>query len=243
MLSEKPWKPELVVRLFAGLFSSMLLGILVVNGYESVASEAVKKHRELLVFLVGIFSFHGVGLVLVDVFLRQHRTTWSEAFGFKEKRLPRALFLAVILTIVMLPLTLSLTELSAKMLRLLHMEVEPQEAVKVLQAATSHGELVLHGLAAILIAPFVEEVIFRGILYTAIKQRGYQKLALWGTSFFFALSHSNLMILLPLTLFAIMLTCLYETTNTLLAPILAHSLFNAANYAYLLFQKYQQGLL
>jgi membrane protease YdiL (CAAX protease family) len=101
----------------------------------------------------------------------------------------------------------------------------------------------MHGIAAILLAPFVEEVVFRGILYPSIKQSGFHRLALWGTSFFFALTHSNLMILLPLTLLAIVLTLLYETTNNLIAPIVTHSLFNAANYAYLLFQKYQQGLL
>jgi membrane protease YdiL (CAAX protease family) len=35
---------------------------------------------------------------------------------------------------------------------------------------------------------------------------------------------------------AVMLTLLYETTNNLLAPILTHSLFNMANYAFVLYQ-------
>ena len=243
MLSEKPWKADLVVRLLAGLFSSMLLGVLIVNGYESIASEAGKRHRDLLVFVVGLFSFHGVGLVLVNVFLRQHGLTWSQAFGFKEPRVARTIFLAVITVIVMLPITLSLTEVSGKILRLFNVPVEPQQAVKMMRVATSHAELLLHGIATILLAPFVEETVFRGILYPAIKQRGYHKLALWGTSFFFALTHSNVVILLPLTVLAIILTFLYETTNNLLAPIVAHGLFNAANYAYLLFQKYQEGML
>ncbi|HEV8543345.1 MAG TPA: type II CAAX endopeptidase family protein [Verrucomicrobiae bacterium] len=243
MLSEKPWKPELVVRLLAGLFSSMLLGVLIVNGYESMASEAGKQHRDLLAFAVGIISFHGVGLVLVHVFLQQHHVSWSEAFGFREPRLPRALFLAVITVIVMLPITLSLTELSRKILVYFQMPVEAQQAVKIMQVATSHAELALHGIATVILAPFVEELFFRGILYPTIKQSRFHSLALWGTSFFFALSHSNLLILLPLTVLAIILTFLYETTNNLLAPIVAHSLFNAANYAFLLFQKYQEGLL
>jgi membrane protease YdiL (CAAX protease family) len=38
------------------------------------------------------------------------------------------------------------------------------------------------------------------------------------------------MIFLPLTLLALALTWLYERTNNLLAPILAHSLFNGVNF-------------
>src|ERR1043165_7330844 len=144
MLSEKPWKADLVVRLLAGLFSSMLLGVLIVSGYESIASEAGKRHRDLLVFIVGIVSFHGVGLVLVHVFLRQHRITWSEAFGFQEARPARALFLAFITVIVMLPIPLSLTALSGKILHYFHVAVEPQQAVKVMQVATSRPELIMH---------------------------------------------------------------------------------------------------
>jgi membrane protease YdiL (CAAX protease family) len=233
----------MVVRLMAGLFASMLLGALIVSGYESVAAEGGKKHRDLLLFVVGIFTFHGVGLVLIDVFVRQHNISWGEAFGFNEPRLSRAIFLAVVVAIITLPIALSLTELSAKILRQFQVSVEPQQVVRVMQTANSRWQLVLHGLAAVFLAPFVEELFFRGILYPSIKQRGFRKLALWGTSIFFALTHSNLMIFLPLTVLAIILTFLYETTQNLLAPIITHSLFNAANFVYLLWHRFQQGEL
>jgi membrane protease YdiL (CAAX protease family) len=89
----------------------------------------------------------------------------------------------------------------------------------------------------------VEELVFRGVIYPAIKQRGYPSLALWGTSLFFAFSHNNMMIFLPLTVLAIILTFLYETTRNLLAPILTHSLFNAVNFSFLVWQRHQQGSL
>jgi membrane protease YdiL (CAAX protease family) len=244
MLAEKPWRPDLVVRLLAGIFASMLLGVLIVSGYESfTGGETGQRQRDLFLFFVSVLCFHGVGLVLVDVFLRQHQISWKEAFGFMEPRLTRALFLAVVVAIFMLPVALSLAELSAKLLRQFQMPVEPQQAVRVMQSAGSRVDLVIHGLAAILLAPFVEELVFRGILYPTIKQHVSRTLALWGTSIFFAVTHSNLMLILPLTVLAIILTFLYETTNNLLAPIVTHSLFNAANYAYLVWQRYQQGAL
>jgi membrane protease YdiL (CAAX protease family) len=47
------------------------------------------------------------------------------------------------------------------------------------------------------------------------------------SSVVFGAIHSNLVAFLPLTLFAVLLVMLYESTDTLLAPIVAHSLFNA----------------
>ena len=146
-----------MVRLLAGLFASMLLGVIIVSGYESLASEAGRKHRDLFLFVVGVFSFHGVGLVLVNVFLRQHNLTWGQAFGFNQPGLPRAIFLSVVLAVVMLPIALSLTEVSERLLRQIHVPVEPQQAVRMMQDTTSRMDLLFHGVAAILLAPFVEE--------------------------------------------------------------------------------------
>lgn len=241
MLSEKPWRPELVVRLIVGLFASMALGVIFVGGYETTV-EPSRKHRDLIIFIVGLFSFHGVGLVLVDVFLRQHRIGWKEAFGFDQPRVGRTIFMALIVGMLAIPIAWSLSTLSSKILEFFQMPVEAQQAVQVLQRAKGDSTMLLyHGLAAVFIAPFVEELVFRGILYPAIKQSGFHKLALWGTSIFFALIHGNVVIFVPLIVLAIFLTFLYETTNNLLAPILTHSFFNAVNYFILISQQGPPG--
>ena len=49
-----------------------------------------------------------------------------------------------------------------------------------------------------LLAPVAEELLFRGILYPAIKQAGFPRLALWGTSLLFAAMHMNLVTFVPL---------------------------------------------
>jgi membrane protease YdiL (CAAX protease family) len=95
------------------------------------------------------------------------------------------------------------------------------------------------GATAVLLAPVAEEMMFRGILYPVIKQVGYPRLALWGTSLLFAAVHLNAVTFVPLTVLALVLTALYERTNNLLAPIAAHLLFNALNFGMLLLL--QQG--
>jgi len=70
------------------------------------------------------------------------------------------------------------------------------------------------------------------------RRRGWQVLSWFGVSALFALIHMNLQTFLPLFVFALALTWLYEKTDNLLAPITAHALFNATNFALLLWQKH-----
>jgi membrane protease YdiL (CAAX protease family) len=241
MLSEKPWRPDWVLRLLAGFYSAMVLGQLVALGYKEAFPSAAA--NQLVVFAVGTFTYQFVTLVLVHIFLRQHQISWAEAFGFREPRLGRTIFLGVLVSIFLLPVALSLAELSMRVLRYFGGPAEAQHAVQVVREATSVLQLAVQALAAIVFAPIVEELIFRGVLYPAVKHYTGAKAALWGVSILFAITHTNLTVLLPLTVLGIILTFLYETTRNLLAPIIAHSVFNAANFAFLVFQRYQEGAL
>ena len=82
---------------------------------------------------------------------------------------------------------------------------------------------------AVIVAPVVEELLFRGVLYPAIKQIGYPRFAAIGTAILFALFHVNLVTFLSLTAVALGLVVLYEFTDNLLAPIIAHAVFNTSN--------------
>jgi membrane protease YdiL (CAAX protease family) len=113
---------------------------------------------------------------------------------------------------------------------------EDQAAVKLFTDAKSVWTVVYLGVFTVVIAPVAEEFIFRGMLFPFIKQLGWPKLAWFGTSFLFALIHLNAPTFVPLFVFALALTWLYEKTGNLLAPITAHALFNATNLVMLLWQ-------
>ena len=110
------------------------------------------------------------------------------------------------------------------------METVQQESMQVLQLSVSLGQKIIFAIGAIILAPIVEESLFRGILYPMIKQQGYPRLALFGSSLLFAAIHFNLMTFVPLFVLALVLVLLLETTDTLLAPIITHACFNAANF-------------
>ncbi|MSU20732.1 MAG: CPBP family intramembrane metalloprotease [Pedosphaera sp.] len=235
MLSEKPWKPESVLRFFLGLFTSIFGGVLLLS-WLNFSNSPTGFNPKFITLIIGTFSFHGMALLLTHSFLREHDMRWSVGFGFASARLGRTLLLATIVGIAILPIIWSLGELSAKIMNSLQVKPVEQDTVQTLRSAVSLDLKMLIGILSVLVAPFAEELVFRGILYPFIKQLGFPRLAFWGTSLLFAAIHNNATIFLPLTFLAVILTLLYETTNNLLAPIVTHSLFNFANFFWLVTQ-------
>ena len=232
MLSEKPWKPDAVLRLLIGLFACMSLGVLA-SSLISPGGESHSSDTRLLVFLIGSISMHVGGLIVVFLFLREHGVGWATAFGFASPGLGRTLLLAVLAGAISLPMTWLLANLASHAMKQVHVEPVSQQVVQAVQSSVDWNERIIFGAVIILLAPVVEELVFRGILYPVIKQRGFPRLALWGTSFLFALIHANASTFFPLTSLAVILVLLYEATDNLLAPILTHSLFNAVNFLFL----------
>ena len=179
---------------------------------------------------VGVLCLHGVAFIAIASLVREHRTTWRKAFGFDEPERKRALGLATLVAVVATPAGAIVTIVCSMAMQSAGMEPETQKTVQLVQTQSASHNIALLGVIAILIAPVVEELLFRGVFYPTIKQQGYPGLAIVGVSALFALSHGNAMAFIPLTLLSGALIWLYEKTNNLLAPIVAHALFNAANF-------------
>jgi membrane protease YdiL (CAAX protease family) len=114
--------------------------------------------------------------------------------------------------------------------------VPVQQAVDMLQKTDTWESRAYFIVFSIVIAPAAEEILFRGVLYPAVKQAGFPRTALWGTALLFAAIHWYLPIFLSLTALGLALALLYELTNNLLASITAHGLFNAVNIVVLFHQ-------
>jgi membrane protease YdiL (CAAX protease family) len=242
ILLRQPWNLEnsmsRVVVLVGCLYAGLFLG-----AWAQQLASPVPAGISVGQMLIATLSFQGATLVLIVPFLRRHQVSWREAFGF-DNHWRQASFLGLIALCLFLPvgrgLQLAIIEL---MQRIPHFPIRPveQEAVQTLRIAASWVDRLALGAVTILLAPVAEEMLFRGILYPWIKQAGFPRLALWGTSIIFAAIHQNLVAFLPLLLLALLLAALYEKTNNLLAPITAHASFNAVNFALLYLLEKQIG--
>ena len=106
-----------------------------------------------------------------------------------------------------------------------------QQAVQALRNVQNWFQRATLGGIAIVLAPLAEEILFRGIVYPAVKQFGFPRLALVGHVAAVrpdALEPAHLRAAGCAGAGADAL--LYERTNNLLAPIIAHGLFNALNF-------------
>jgi membrane protease YdiL (CAAX protease family) len=236
MLSEKPWRAEAVLQLCAAQIACLCLGVAAIGLLHKLGVHGFLRDESFGSVVAGTFCFQGATWPLILIFLRQHGIGWREAFGFRGPKLKHALLTAIGFIIVVLPVVLLLQAASIHVLEKLGWPVEDQAAVKLVTDAESIWTTVYLGVFAIVIAPVAEEFIFRGMLFPFIKQLGWPKLAWFGVSFLFALIHADKAIFIPLFALALALTWLYEKTDNLLAPITAHALFNAANFAVLLWQ-------
>lgn len=113
-------------------------------------------------------------------------------------------------------------------------EVEEQAAVQTMRAAPDWSMRILLILNACLVAPVVEELVFRGYFYGVMKRYTGAMFAAFVSAAIFSVAHQSLLALLPLWGFALLLTLFYESTRCLWVPIGIHALFNAINVSLIL---------
>jgi membrane protease YdiL (CAAX protease family) len=98
---------------------------------------------------------------------------------------------------------------------------------------SSHGILFL--FAAVAMAPLIEEIAFRGLLYRAWAESWGWAPAMVASSALFGLFHTSFIAAFTSGLFYV---CLYRRTGTLVAPLIAHAIGNGVAWYPLLGQFY-----
>lgn len=134
-------------------------------------------------------------------------------------------------------------------------DIEKQQAVALFMDIDVLWLKIFAGFSIIVLAPIAEELFFRGLLYPCVKgwiarylgvssvpqasDNLKNKVALVSSailvSIFFSIIHSSIFALLPIFLMGLILICVYEKTNSIIAPIVTHLLFNLTNVLIIIF--------
>jgi len=105
-------------------------------------------------------------------------------------------------------------------------EFEPQALITLFQSGGHPVAIGLLIIFAVILAPIVEELIFRGCIYRFLKSRMAFPAAQVISGSIFALMHANLLSFVPLVAVGILLARIYEKAGNLIVAICFHAFFN-----------------
>ncbi len=95
----------------------------------------------------------------------------------------------------------------------------------------NYGLLVALTISAVVVAPVVEEVLFRGFFYSWLRPRAGATTTIIVTAAVFSLYHMTLYSIVPLFVVGVLLGWVYERTRSLVFPIAWHAIFNGGSVA------------
>lgn len=104
--------------------------------------------------------------------------------------------------------------------------LNPQDVTRVIAGTDSWVARAYFALLAVVVAPVVEEMLFRGILLPALSRVLPPVGAMVAVSLLFAVFHANLLSVVALFMLSMGLCMAYARTRNLGAAIVMHSLFN-----------------
>jgi membrane protease YdiL (CAAX protease family) len=221
----KKWSIVLGLLLYlVGQFSvslflpSVLISIGVISSREalSTASGMITAATFWLLIIADIVS---VALIVAAV-LYFYKDRLS-SLGLTTKKLPKALLYGVVGFVVAF-IAAGIVGYPIEQ----HFGVDPtQQALS--QSATVQTLVPLVILSGIIIAPICEEIVFRGYLYKAFKDRFRPWYAIVMSAALFSAIHLEPLAAVQLFVIGIVLAYVYEKTDNLMAPIALHMLNNA----------------
>ena len=171
-------------------------------------------------------------IIVLGVFLSLHgRGFWEwHIFGWRATR--RGVGYGMLTLLLAFPLIWIVLMISAFLFRD-HLESHP--LIPLLLHTRDPWLIVLLALMAVVMAPIVEETLFRGLLFRALDAR----VSFWGAAVIsgvlFALVHGQLVAILPIVVLGVIFAFLTRRTESLWASAGAHAMFNGLNTLIVLF--------
>ncbi len=237
---EKKW--EVPIR-FAHLIGAFAVYFIVTYLLSSAAIAFFKK--EIIAHYLVYSSWFNFGISFLifcalALYWRVLPTHLRKEILYRERiSLKEDLWNALYAWILAFPLVLFLSQILEQItFKIFHVtQVPDQIAVKFLKSTFDHPiYFILAVCSIIVLAPLIEETLFRGFLQSYIRQFLGQKQAILITSVCFSLFHyssgqglGNISIILSLFVLSLFLGFLYEKRGSLLASMILHASFNTVS--------------
>ncbi len=178
-----------------------------------------------------VYSVGSLGIVALILFVAKlDFARGLKGLGLRLQTVPKDLGLGFLTLLGTWPLVLAAMSLTILVTRHFYgrqYRIPPHEALKLITESPALALQVLLVIVAVVVAPVIEEMLFRGLFQTTIRsylQRPWPAIAL--TSLMFAAIHGNVSHWPSLFALAMGLGYAYEKSGSLLRPIFMHAMFN-----------------
>jgi membrane protease YdiL (CAAX protease family) len=157
-----------------------------------------------------------------------------ELFGIRRVSLGRVMGWAVLWLAPLLVVVWGFNWVTMEWLKSIWPDLALQDSVKLFLENGHLGTRLIMAGAAVIVAPLVEETVFRGFVYGVVKRFTDPIFAAIISSALFALAHFHLGSAVPLFVLALGFVGAYERTGSLLVPMVMHAIFNGISLAALI---------
>lgn len=207
----------------AVLISSFLLGGL--SG--SLASESAEASFQML--LLNIIYMLSLCVVLLLYLVMFRGLNPTELFGLRRLPPSRAALRAFLRIIPLYIFVCIVAAGVGHVTKDFWPDSGPQDVVKAFRSAKDMPVRVMMGITAVVVAPLVEETVFRGFIYGVLKRYTDGWFAALCSAALFAVVHMHVGSFVPLFVLALGFCAAYERTGCLLVPMFMHAFFNGAS--------------
>ncbi len=232
LVDSKPRRNRMAPYTPVALFFIWLVGIALLQSIVQQVVGDTGDWRDL--FLANILSSVGAMATVVIILMvaKFQFARGLKGFGLRLRTFPRDLVFSFATLLAVWPLVsavIRVTETATKALFGPEFQVPQHEALELIARSPALPLQVVLVFLAVVVAPLVEEMLFRGLFQSMIRSHlGRPWLAIVLTSVLFAGIHANPTHWPALFTLGLGLGYTYEKSGSLLRPILMHAMFNAA---------------
>ena len=210
---EKNWSIKEVVFIFLVIFG--------VSGISILAISSLKFELAILALVIDVIFFVTT-LWIFSFFLKKKKISWEE-FGFGKIKIKwlALSFLCILLILILGGL------LSRWASNLLGVSNETVSFLKDVSSGKLWLDILNFKLMGVMIIPFAEELIFRGLIFRYIRQKKSFLFSAILSSLLFGVLHFNLAAIPFLVTLGFVNAFVLERSKSMFYPILIHGMVNS----------------
>ncbi|MEA3346591.1 MAG: CPBP family intramembrane glutamic endopeptidase [Candidatus Auribacterota bacterium] len=221
-----PWKlvfsmKPLFLMIILSLAVQMVFGVFKNHGFiEESPSMIVQMivSQMVIVLVIGVFAY--------DAYKKY---SWRIVEFLKDNK-KKAFLYGFAAYLGFYPFYFMLGMLTKALAKVLNLRLEFQPVVSSIKDIRNVWQLCIYIVLFVIVAPVIEEVFFRGILYRGCKSSMGPWAAAFLSAFLFSAVHASFLGFLPIFGLGVAFTYIYEKAGSLYAPIFFHAFYNAVSF-------------